>query len=267
MAILKVHKRISNCPRTAQTPLTVWEFKSLAISGIDKNTNTTSSVWVSRGLPSRRKWLPGRDQLTPGRFVLLRGEWNIGDPLPEPSNVTGMRTAGTPGRRRRVVDRERGGGKATSTLKQEDWNKRLAWPREGKARAGPEVEKKRRRNRWGRGSVCGCWYGAQSCFAHHLPSSRTQPPFETAVRGSSGFFAPAVSSTLTCFFLFIFLYPPSPSPPSPFRLPSAPWPPHPRPVSPTVRQHSDVVCLNVPLLCSRLMARQFRGRYLQFNEP
>lgn len=96
--------------------------------------------------------------------------------------------------------RERGGGRATSTLKQEDWNKRLAWPREGKARAGPEVEKKRRRNRWGRGSVCGCWYGAQSCFAHHLPSSRTQPPFETAVRGpSSGSFAPAVSSTLTCF--------------------------------------------------------------------
>lgn len=98
------------------------------------------------------------------------------------------------------MDRERGGGKATNTLKQEDWNKRLAWPREGKARAGPEVEKKRRRNRWGRGSVCGCWYGAQSCFAHHLPSSRTQPPFEAAVRGpSSGSFAPAVSSTLTCF--------------------------------------------------------------------
>lgn len=131
---------------------------------------------------------------------MLRGEWNIGDPLPGPSNAAGMRTAGTPGRRRRVVDREKGGGKATSTLKQEDWNKRLAWPREGKARAGPEVEKKRRRNRWGRGSVCGCWYGAQSCFAHHLPSSRTQPPFEAAVRGpSSGSFAPAVSSTLTCF--------------------------------------------------------------------
>lgn len=196
------------------------------------------------------------DQLTPGRFVLLRGEWNIGDPLPGPSNATGMRTAGTSGRRRRVVDHERGGGKATSTLKQEDWNKRLAWPREGKARAGPEVEKKRRRNRWGRGSVCGCWYGAQSCFAHHLPSSRTQPPFEAAVRGpSSGSFAPAVSSTLTCFssshfsifLLYLHFY-------------------HllllllvliflllldPRPTSPTVRQHSDVVCLDVPLLCSR----------------
>lgn len=163
------------------------------------------------------------------------------------------------------MDRERGGGKATSTLKQEDWNKRLAWPREGKARAGPEVEKKRRRNQWGRGSVCGCWYGAQSCFAHHLPSSRTQPPFETAVRGpSSGPFAPAVSSTLTCFSSFIFLY---------------------------LLFHLLLVfllLLDLHTLGQRLrlfgntptsfvstshsplfsaMARQFRGRYLRFNEP
>jgi len=36
-----------------------------------------------------------------------------------------------------VVDRMRGGGRATrvSTLKQEGWNERLAWPQEG-ARAG-----------------------------------------------------------------------------------------------------------------------------------
>jgi len=191
------------------------------------------------------------DQLTPGRFVLLHGEWNIGDPLQGPSNTAGMRTTG---RRRRVVGHERGGGKATSTLKQEDWNKRLAWPREGKARAGPEVEKKRRRNRWGRGSVCGCWYGAQSCFAHHLPSSRTQPPFEAAVCGpSSGSFAPAVSSTLTCissssfsiFLLHLYLYRLFLLLLIFFLLFNL----HTLDQSPTVWQHSDV-CLDVPLLCS-----------------
>lgn len=197
----------------------------------------------------------------------MRGEWNIGDPLPGPSNAAGMRTAGTPGRRRRVVDREKGGGKATSTLKQEDWNKRLAWPREGKARAGPEVEKKRRRNRWGRGSVCGCWYGAQSCFAHHLPSSRTQPPFEAAVRGpSSGSFAPAVSSTLTCFSsssFSIHLFHHLLSLSSSFcSLTSAPLASISN-CSATLRRRLS----RRPTSLFSAMARQFRGHYVRFNEP
>lgn len=154
------------------------------------------------------------------------------------------------------ISRERRGGRATSTLKQEDWNKRLAWPREGKARAGPEVEKKRRRNRWGRGSVCGCWYGAQSCFAHHLPSSRDPTPFrDSSTWPIFGFLCSRRFFYFNVLLLFISLYLPLPSRVSlslprslPFcSLTSAPS----AAASPTVRQHSDVVCLDVPLLCSR----------------
>lgn len=83
------------------------------------------------------------------------------------------------GRRRRASRSDAGEvveRRATSTLKQEDWNKRLAWPR---------VKVKPERAGGGEGPVkkpAGAGPRLRMLvwcpvLLHHLPSSRTQPPF------------------------------------------------------------------------------------------
>lgn len=134
-------------------------------------------------------------------------------------------TNGEDGREGGLPRREGGGGcwiargrgrvpPRAGTLKQEGWNERLAWS--AAARKEPERWRRtrwrrrvRRREKpeWRRGPVCGCWYGAQSSFAHHLLSSRTQPPFQAEyvpyLRAVSS--APVVYSTSTLLLLFILL--------------------------------------------------------------
>lgn len=73
------------------------------------------------------------------------------------------------------------------------------------------MEKERRRNRWGRGSVCrGCWYGARSRFAHHLPSSRDPTPFRGGTWPIFGFLCSRRFFYFNVFLLFIFLHSPFP---------------------------------------------------------
>lgn len=147
-----------------------------------------------------------------------------------------------------------------------------------RAGGGEGMEKK---NRWGRGNVCGCWYGAQSCFVHHLLSSRTQPPFRCNTWPIFGFLllppflplqmrasplhlplpSPLSSSPLPLVLLLVDRQPPPLQ--SSFLLFDLLTPGQ---ASPTVRQHSDVVCLDGPLssLCSRRWLEQFCERYPRF---
>lgn len=87
--------------------------------------------------------------------------------------------------------RARRGGRATSTLKQEDWNKRLAWPRaqEGKSPKRVGGGKGTEKKPVGAGlRLLDAGSRIQSPLrAHHLPrvSGRTQPPFRGGIRGSS----------------------------------------------------------------------------------
>lgn len=76
-------------------------------------------------LLSKRKWLPGRSaDVWAVRFVALwmehRAHWPV-DPEYNRHEI------GNSPEGRRVAKREKGGDRATSTLKQEDWDKRLAW--------------------------------------------------------------------------------------------------------------------------------------------
>lgn len=145
------------------------------------------------------------------------------------SNTVGMRTGdagkeaeGGGGGSRERARRE---GRATSTLKQEDWNKRLAWTaREGKAAAS---------RRWRRNGEETGGGGAQSAADAGMepdPASHTiflhlgtQPPF-VAVRGPSSWFLCSRRFLLlrNALLLFIFLHSPpssslfSPPPPSTF---------------------------------------------------
>lgn len=207
------------------------------------------------------------DQLTPGRFVLLRGEWNTQYRGPTtPRGPSDSRTL----EGRVVVDRGEEGVEATSTLKQEDWNKRLAWPRtqEGKSpkRAGGGKGTEKKPVGAGLRLLDAGYQSPVPCFVHTIFHRLGMDP--TPFRGArhSWFLsAPAVSSTLTCFSSrHLPLYPPPPLLSLSLSLSLS--------FSLLLDLHtlgqrlpdcSDVVCLDVPLLCSR----QSRRRYLRSNEP
>lgn len=169
-----------------------------------------------------------------------------------------------------------------STLKQEDRNKRLAWPRrEGKAGAGRRWRRNGEKKPVGAGQRLRMLVWSPVLL--RTPSSFISDPTPFPMQYVAYLrvpLAPAVSSTSNARFSSSSSFALSPfllTPPLVLLLVDRQPPPlhssfllfdllTPGQASPTVRQHSDVVCLDGPLssLCSRRWLEQFCERYSRF---